>query len=343
MTHEVDRMAMQVANRAIGFWQLVREVNVENIRREAEQPFLLGVVAPAPARTAIVDALTEGAESRGRRSIYAADPRWRPEDESVLRRANAIVAYVAADDGETVARLAGPSRSPVLLVFPAGAAPAIGLPAGASPLWRETSIAGLARPEIQRRLIPETLKLVPELALALGSALPAFRGAARQTVIGEVSLANAKLAALSNIPAVIPVVGGLLGAAGDFVMLTKNQIMLLYKLAAIHDRNTGQGLRLIAEVAPIIGAAFLWRSIARELVGLLPFLVGAVPKVLIAYTGTFVVGEMAAFYYATGERPTRDLMDRWYRQAIERVRLGLPAFVTGRALRPTDEASAREG
>ena len=42
---------------------------------------------------------------------------------------------------------------------------------------------------------------------------------------------------LSALPGVIPIIGPLLpaGAIWDILMLTKNQAMMLYKLAAIHE------------------------------------------------------------------------------------------------------------
>ena len=47
--------------------------------------------------------------------------------------------------------------------------------------------------------------------------------------------------ALNALPGVIPIIAPLLPAAaiGDIFMLTKNQAMMLYRLAAIHEQATG--------------------------------------------------------------------------------------------------------
>ena len=42
---------------------------------------------------------------------------------------------------------------------------------------------------------------------------------------------NLEFAVASNLPAVIPIVGNLMGAAADLLVLTKNQVFMVYRLA----------------------------------------------------------------------------------------------------------------
>ncbi len=168
--------------------------------------------------------------------------------------------------------------------------------------------------------------------LALGRYLPAFRGEAAQSVTNATARANAEFALLSNIPAVIPVVGNLVAAGADFLVLTKNQLMLIYKLAAIHGRDIQQPWRLYTEMLPVVGAGLVWRTVARELASFVPFAGGTIPKVIIAYAGTAVVGQAAHFFYEQGKKPSNEQLRRFYARAAEvarSLRLSLPGRANG--------------
>lgn len=174
------------------------------------------------------------------------------------------------------------------------------------------------------------LKRVPERVTAFGRALPLFRPAAVKQVIEETSMANAQFALVSNIPQLIPIVGNIASAGADLIVLTKNQVMLVFKLAAINGRDLNDQMRLLQEVAPAIGAGFLWRTAAREATNLLPFAAGTIPKVGIAYAGTMVVGLSADFYYRTNKKPTRVQLEQWRKQASDAMkRLPMPTKKTG--------------
>jgi uncharacterized protein (DUF697 family) len=180
-------------------------------------------------------------------------------------------------------------------------------------------IAGPAVPseealgDLRRRLLTR----LSHRQLALGRYLPAFRGEAASSMIGATSRANAEFAFLANVPAVIPLVGGLLAAGADSIVLTKNQLMLLYKLAAIHGRDLRQPTRIYAEMLPVVGAGLVWRTVARELESFIPFAAGTIPKVLVAYAGTAATGQAANFYYEQGQRPNRAQLRRFYERAAE--------------------------
>jgi uncharacterized protein (DUF697 family) len=118
-------------------------------------------------------------------------------------------------------------------------------------------------------------------------------------------------------------------------VLTKNQVMMLYKLAAVFGRDLGDQRGILQEVLPVVGAGLAWRTLAREATSLLPFAAGTIPKLAIAYAGTIAVGRAAEVYYRTGLKPTREQMRAFNRQALERLRrLDLPGV--RRLLRPDD-------
>jgi uncharacterized protein (DUF697 family) len=171
-----------------------------------------------------------------------------------------------------------------------------------------------------RKTAAALLEAAPELTLALGARFPMIRVAAAERIIREGSVANAQFALLSSLPANIPLVGGFAGDIADMVLLTKNQGLLVYKLAGLYGRDLDKRVKLLGEIAPVVGGAFFWRSVARSLLGLVPGVVGGIPKAAVAYVGTYVVGQIARFYYATGDQPTPELVRRFQEEGARLAR-----------------------
>lgn len=191
-------------------------------------------------------------------------------------------------------------------------------PGGTNPLTQPSTAA---LDDLRRRLLTR----LPHRQLALGRWLPGFRREATIATINSTARANAEFALLANLPALIPLVGGLISAGADTLVLTKNQLMMLYKLAAIHNRDLSQPWRLYTEMVPVVGAGLLWRTLAREAASFVPFAGGTIPKVVIAYAGTAVAGQAASYYYEFGEKPSAEQLKRFSRRAYEIARgLKLP-------------------
>jgi uncharacterized protein (DUF697 family) len=91
---------------------------------------------------------------------------------------------------------------------------------------------------------------------------------------------------------------GLIGVAVfvpgvDFPILTLNQLRLVLRICAAHGLEI-DGQR-VPEIAATIGVGFGFRTIARELLAIIPF-AGWALKGAIAYAGTRAVGEAAVRY-----------------------------------------------
>jgi uncharacterized protein (DUF697 family) len=164
------------------------------------------------------------------------------------------------------------------------------------------------------------LKRNADRAPAFGRALPVFRPAAAKQVIDETAAANAQFSLVSNLPTILPIIGNIAAAGADFIVLTKNQVMMLYKLAAVFGRDLRDQRGILQDVLPVVGVGLLWRTAARQAVTWLPFAAGTIPKLAIAYVGTMAVGRAAEFYYRTGLKPSRKQMDQFIRQAAELLR-----------------------
>jgi uncharacterized protein (DUF697 family) len=203
---------------------------------------------------------------------------------------------------------------------------------------------------VEQHVVPALLRALPNLSIALGRSVPLFRQRVAAQVIAETARVNAEFALLSSLPTNIPVIGTVIGGGADLLVLTKNQAMMLYRLAAVFGRSLESRATIAAEIAPVVGAAFFWRTVSRTLVGLLPGLVASVPKTMVAYAGTYTVGRMAQYYYASGRRPPEAVLVSFRREAARlakrfvprpRQRAEPPAELTA-AERPLLTDSARQ-
>ena len=281
---------------------VLREVSLDELREQAETtPRLLLVAANAD------EARRLGLELTGPEGQFSTIYRAVDEPIDAVGRLDAAVIW---DPGRTGAG----SRVSEALRYESPPVPIIRFEG--------------ARPEDRaavERLRADILKRNADRAPAFGRALPAFRAAAAKQVIDETSVANAQFSLVSNIPTLLPIIGNIAAAGADFIVLTKNQVMMLYKLAAVFGRDLRDQRGILQDVLPVVGAGLLWRTVARQAATWMPFAAGTIPKLAIAYMGTMAVGRAAEFYYRTGLKPTRAQMDQFTQQAAERVRhLNLP-------------------
>lgn len=309
------------------FWRTVSELNFDEIDREANKVVSIAVLGDRDLRERLIAEFQAGASfGSGSVVLTGLDPVF--ADSESTRFAHLLL-FVATPDaprpmlGEW-GRLARRDVPKLLVLVPR---PGHALPPehAGSAFWGDVVILpSFERRELRNRLGPAVIRAIPDSALALARHLPLFRPAVSRWIIEGTARVNLEFALASNLPALLPVVGNLLGAAADLLVLTKNQIFMVYRLGVIHGRDTSNKLRVLGEIAPVVGAAFGWRTLARELAALVPGLIGAVPKVAIAYSGTYVVGRMAEYYYRFGQRPTGEVTRHWTAEALGAIRNLLP-------------------
>ncbi len=158
-----------------------------------------------------------------------------------------------------------------------------------------------------------------ERVMAFARAYPVFRPTVIARLISDTSIANAEFSFVANIPSLIPVIGSAMTIGADMIVLTKNQMMMVYKIAASSGRDLDNQNEMLIEMIPVVGQGLVWRTVAREATALLPFAAGTIPKIAISYTGTYALGRTADYYYRVGKRPTRALREDFYRQARARL------------------------
>jgi uncharacterized protein (DUF697 family) len=156
---------------------------------------------------------------------------------------------------------------------------------------------------------------IGDRAMAFARAYPVFRPTVIARLISETAIANAEFSFVANIPSLIPVIGSAMTIGADMIVLTKNQMMMVYKIAASSGRSLDNHNAIITEMIPVVGQGMIWRTVAREATSFLPFAAGTIPKIAISFTGTYALGRAAEYYYRVGKRPSRTMQQDFYRQA----------------------------
>jgi len=167
-------------------------------------------------------------------------------------------------------------------------------------------------------------------ALALARRLPAFRERVSRNLIEETAIANAVYSASTGVAEIIPIATVPLNVA-DLVVLTKNQAVMAYKIALAMGM-TANFRQIMPQLAAVVGGGFVFRQIARTLVGLAPGW-GILPRTAIAFAGTFAMGEAIYRWCATGERLTEDSLRQAYYSALARGRRMAQALLKSRPKR----------
>jgi len=150
-----------------------------------------------------------------------------------------------------------------------------------------------------------------------------FRQPVLDRTIHTVALENAMFAVATALPDVVPSLIELPWAFGEFAsdtaFITGNQIRMAFVIAAACGREVGFRQQKSA-VLSIVGGAFGWRALARELAGKIPLGAGLIPKGAIAYAGTFLVGKGLEYVYRGNGQPSRAERRAIYESALHRGR-----------------------
>jgi uncharacterized protein (DUF697 family) len=123
----------------------------------------------------------------------------------------------------------------------------------------------------------------------LAARVPALRDAVAERLIESFARKNGLVAAAVFIPGV------------DLPVLLRNELRLVLRLHQAYGRSPDPRERL-PEIGVTVGAAFALRTVARELLDLVP-VAGWALKGAVAYAGTRAVGEAALRRLQAGASP----------------------------------------
>jgi uncharacterized protein (DUF697 family) len=315
-------------------WRILKDVDLPAIRRDAERPFRLLVLADSQAEgERLATLLTAGADHEKHPWIRVAEA-W----DRVPATAGYDAALVLTHQADPE-----PALAVSLETLRGARVPVVTLVRGS-----HRSTDAVVRPgEAARAMVPLlSAAHMPAVAQALASAveaprrlafarqLPPLRGPVFRGLIEETARANAVYALTTGLAETVPVLNAPLNLA-DIVVLTKNQLVMAYRIAVAAGKQ-GKPRDILGEVVGVIGSGFLFRQGARSLVGLIPG-AGVAPKVAVAYAGTVAVGRAVAAWADGGQRVSAATVKRMYREAWEqgkRVAQGLAAQARGGPRRP---------
>jgi uncharacterized protein (DUF697 family) len=313
------------------FWDALREINPNEIRHDLERPLTVAFFGrPGSGRHTLARALfgTDETERPGRGLSFN-----EVDTAAVAASGTPDLAFLVINASEPdwsaerreASRIAG-SGCPLFLVLTH--ADRLGDAQQGMPAVRAqfpthpaelTAVVDPRDAEATRlRLLGRVVGTVPNLRLGLAHRFPIVRPIIAEQLIREISRVNAQVALISALPSLVPILGWVIGGVADILVLTKNQAMLVFKLAAIFGRNLDDRIGILKEILPVIGGAFVWRSAARLAIGLAPAPIAALPKAAIAYVGTYVVGQTARYYYEQGHRPPPEVIASFRTEALRR-------------------------
>jgi len=171
-----------------------------------------------------------------------------------------------------------------------------------------------------QRTVEEILNAREDLDLPLARSFYPFR----KPVVDRVVTAVARENALFAIASALPNFGGFIDmpwSVGEFIsdtaFITMNQVRMALLVAAASDKKVGYADQK-TELVSILGGAFGWRALARELVGLIPLGGGLIPKGAIAFAATYVLGKGLEHFHGVGYGYTRAQRRDAYHLAYEK-------------------------
>lgn len=121
--------------------------------------------------------------------------------------------------------------------------------------------------------------------LAFALAFPFVRRPLSADAVNATSAQNAGIGLVMFIP------------GADLPIMTLNQAKMLLQIAAAYGEP--MSIDRVKELAAVVGGAFAFRALARQVVGLVPAL-GWVVKAAIGYSGTQAMGRAAIEYFEGG-------------------------------------------
>jgi uncharacterized protein (DUF697 family) len=184
--------------------------------------------------------------------------------------------------------------------------------------WFPAEVVAIAAPDrdsVLRALAPAVLRLFRDHEVRVARRLPMVREAVCRKVIDDACVTNATYSLGTGLAEIIPILDIPLNV-GDTIILTKNQAVMAYKIALAVGLDSDWRTTL-PELAAVVGGGFVWRQVGRGLIGLIPVW-GIVPKVGIAYAGTYATGQAVYQWCVHGEKLNPDAFKALYAQALER-------------------------
>jgi uncharacterized protein (DUF697 family) len=294
-------------------WRILRDVDLASVRAAARARFSLAFVSETGEDAIRLRALLSKDLAQFHPWIACAAA----ADASLLSLEDAFAAVVIAREADLSPQLRQAAKrfsdagAPVLTVVVGDVSPHAAVIRAGERMRLTTHALDDAAVERVAAALSDAVNADRRIALA--AQLPRLRHAVFSRTIDETARANASFALTTGLAETIPVLTAPLNL-GDMVVLTKNQLMMCYRIALAAGRD-GEPRALMTEIVGVLGGGVLFRQAARSLVGLIP-IVGVIPKVAIAYAGTHAIGRAMVLWTVEGKQVTSDLVAKYARESL---------------------------
>ncbi len=310
----------------VNIWDTIKEIDLRPLAQQGGNMVRVAVIGPADSGRGLVELMRQ---DPGRPGIYLRTPiqLLSLDDAHKAASADLLVLILNAWDGleagdfsreKDLARSWAEARRKVVVIIDIGGHDRPVQPIHPWLSWGTRRVcygSPLNQAFLKHDFVPAVMQLFPDRLISLGRFYPLFRVAVANALIQETCTSNAVYSLSTGMAEIVPVLDIPLTLT-DMIVLTKTQAFLVYKIGLALGLST-QWQDYVTEFGGVLGSGFLWRQLARSLIGLVP-LWGIVPKIGIAYAGTYVVGHVVLQWYLTGRHVSRAQMNELYHQAFAR-------------------------
>lgn len=302
-------------------WRNVKELDLQHLREEAEKDIRLLIVGADHARMQLLANQLRTDPRRPQAETHTPIPTVHLQASADITSADLVllIASDADENQETQSRALSQwavRGLGVIIIYDRDAHPqGAVIPPLQSATFASVMTSISDWDNLAEQLVPRMIQQLPGSSLALGRRFPLMRETIANNLISETSTANAAYAFSTGLAEIVPILDIPLNVA-DIIILTKAQAMLVYKLGLALGMSSDWQY-YITELGGVIGSSFLWRQVARSLVGLIPAW-GIIPKVAVAYSGTYAVGQAVLHWYLTGRHVTKKMLRGFSQEAMAR-------------------------
>jgi uncharacterized protein (DUF697 family) len=307
-------------------FKTLREVDLNKIRQLAEQPVHVAVTGTRGAgKSTLISQLLDGPRSGEQERIPPVSEYCTDTEIPIKRYSILIILLDAAQSDHSMEKQLFKKvrqlKVPVVVCYnKIDLAPdpqAILNEAQEWPGAEVTACSAIDRPSLIKRLIPAIFRACPGREVLLARNIPLLRETVSQKLIDDTCFINSAYSLTTGLGEINVFLDLPLNIA-DILILTKNQALMAYKISLAMGL-TSDWKETVPKMATVVGNAFIWRQLARQLVGLIPAY-GIIPKVAVSYAGTYTIGQAIYHWCDKGEKLKPETLKALFSAAIKHGR-----------------------